>query len=125
MNQTVYNCLWARASYRTPSNLSGYSLDFNVWGYVEPISSCNQAAPWGYVQSNELGLHAELWNYQTGMFCSDTPYYIIPGGQATPFGYGKAYKRSGNCATGRLTVRAYASPFVQDYTTLRSQITTP
>jgi len=124
VNQSVGVCLWARAHYRVPSNNPTATLDFNVYGYKESAFSCNHASPWLSVTTVELGIQARLWK-SDGSFCAETTARIVPNGTATPTSWGRAYTRSGNCATGTLTVYAHATSFVLDWTTIRSQVQVP
>jgi hypothetical protein len=72
-----------------------------------------------------LGVHAELWKASNMTFCSETSYKILSSGTATPWGWKKPYTRGGNCLTGSLTNYTYASPVIQDWTTIRSHVSTP
>lgn len=126
VGQNVFNsCYWARANLRIPSNNPAQDLDFNTYVYKEPFTSCNAAAPWTAATTSDMGLAATL-HKTNGTFCAETGWRLAPSGAATPYGWGRAYKRAGACATGQLVSRAYAATTGSaDFNTIRAQVFTP
>jgi hypothetical protein len=110
-------CLWAQAYDKVPGT-GGAHLDFNMYGYREPNSSCNHTAPWaGTYHYPEEGVRAELWKSDYSAFCSDTNSYIIPAGSpGSGWGIGRSYNPVGLCSGATsFTIVGYAASAGTNY----------
>lgn len=89
-------CFWEYSGYRDPGASS--EIDFNVYAFREPYTSCDGAAPWLNFGDSQLQVEASLWTGSLNILCATTTAWTVPNGAASGWGVGQGYNRSGNCA---------------------------
>jgi hypothetical protein len=94
-------CFYGAAQGRAPSNVDGWTLDFNSWAYKydrSPASGCSPSAAAEDFHTGEVGVKAYLHRASDGLVCSSTETSGPPNGwSGTGYGWGEAYERSGSC----------------------------